>query len=420
MATWNAAIPDHDTTVFTDVQWLTHLNNAVNQRLALYSSWYLGVPTSGSVPPDVNVGDDVQGAGYWAALQSSVTGMLEGAWVRTDTPIDPATGFVYWTEKDLRTYLGLINSDFRGPTSEIALWRRKRPREVADQTQTQDVFANVLADGMIAWLLDTSALMRRASGAWTPALATDTPDVLDSNNPASGTSFMGSGLMQPGDYLGPWILTELRSVLNEVVWIPDQFPTMGTATAYTATASNSDMASAEAAADAAYGSGPTSAAADFTCAAVKYLDGYHLTANVGTTTTTAQSGDPVLGCAVEADFYVYPNILQNNASRLAPFPITAWDTQGISWLVQNQWCKWITLGPATGALSTPAWPTSLPPDWLAPTNWPSSGSGGAPAPGGFAGAGYAFGQNPSSSASDIIAVVRYDVTGGLAETAASP
>lgn len=408
MATWNTTIPAHDTTLFTDVEWVAHLCNAVNQRVA---AWLASPPAGGETTSPafgVAAGDDVQSYAFWHSVQENLSIILRiSAWVRQDNPVDPVGGFQLWDEASLRTYLGLANGDFRTtpPADPPPLWRRVAPREVRDMTQTQDTAGNTLGDGMVARLLDDSRIYTLNSGVWAPAPSA-TADLLDSDNPASGDAHVDPGVMLYGDYIGPWILSEMRAVINALVWVEDSYPpiTSGTGTVQAGQGDSQAAASADYPDVGAPGF-PFPAGGDVLGSAATVIDqgpgagpSTAYQAQTTSNTVTTQSGTDV---AIEADIYVRPEI-----DNVAAFDSLSFDGQGISWLVQNQWAKWTTVGPSAAPMVSPPWSSDLPP------NWPT------PVAGQRVASGYTIQQN-ATVYTDVIAVLRYDVSGGFDEQASS-
>jgi hypothetical protein len=405
MSSWNTDIPAQDTTLLTDLEWLQHLCNAVNQRLTAWEQVPLVGPAG--TPPEFGVaaGDDVQDSAFWRPLQGYVSlTLLVPVWARQDGPVDGPTGFVLWSETSLRSSLGLTNGEFRAtPPPHPTYWRRKTPREVADPSQDNDTQGNALADGMIARLLNDERIYTRVAGEWvsTPAAV---PDVLDSDNPASGNAHVDPGVMEPGDYLGPWVLSELRSVLNALVWVIDPYPVIAEDGATTQLGQGATAA----AADADYPSGvggfnfttSDSAPVVLGSAATQIdLAGGGVDAYAAQTISNTASSELIAGLAATVDFYVRAEI-----THVYPFASLTFSPQGASWLVNGQWVKWVTVGPGEGPAVTPPWSSSVPLDW------PPAIAGSKTA------CGYTI-LRDNAAYTDVIAVLKYDGPGGFDEQA---
>lgn len=193
----------------------------------------------------VAAGDYVAKADFWASLQAAVEGFIG-----TDTEsLDPYAKIGQWVPEDYdpdgRQYInddgfhhdfsspeeaalswGQIREDLEYPT-DLSSWRRKKPREVnlIDPAPDEDQDGNTLADGMIAWDVNTfsgpdfrSRLVKRTAGVWAEvSSAAESPDVLDSY--ASAPDACLPSTVQVGDYIGPWLFNELRDMINALTRI---------------------------------------------------------------------------------------------------------------------------------------------------------------------------------------------------------
>jgi hypothetical protein len=169
------------------------------------------------------------------------------------SPATPATGTIEWRSamfsiRELHTRIegtmafGFVRGAWSGGGSTApgsyslataladagspdTTWRRKRPREVTLNSfgltaGTTDSQGNTIAVGMKAINLSATFGLRSrvyectavgASTTW--ALnTTHPPDTLDSHAAAPDT--VGGGTHLSGDYIGPWLFTEVRDVLN--------------------------------------------------------------------------------------------------------------------------------------------------------------------------------------------------------------
>ncbi len=161
----------------------------------------------------INVGDDVQLATLFSGWQSTISSIASrnangGGWLKVApsalalTPYSTIGSQTWNGLSDVMTSLGY----------SAGTWTRKRPREISNTSSTSDTQGNARATNQVALNLADGLIYKFNGSAWVATIA-DPIDLLSSTSAAPNAVSAG-GTMQAGDYIGPWIFTELRDVIH--------------------------------------------------------------------------------------------------------------------------------------------------------------------------------------------------------------
>lgn len=169
--------------------------DAINERIQAHDS-----STAGYI---AHLTDGDYSLQAWFNLQESAQGLL----------LDAILAYADdWTPITYSTAFNIVDMQFPQPYP----LRRKYPREITSLSATG-------TDGWFARLIGGAShsgnIYERVSGVWLPAAVGSKPDILSD---VWGPSTTGSG-----DYWGPWILNDLRDLINRVV-VFGQFVQAGT------------------------------------------------------------------------------------------------------------------------------------------------------------------------------------------------
>lgn len=198
---WNTVYTSTDD--LFDVAVINRYVDALNERFYANGGLAVSALLSSPLPYFVD-GDDAQSASTYAFMQAIVERCI--GFYLDRAPTYDATTFTAGNYQ--------LNANVFGSWANYCAvkrggnaWTRKYPREFDTLAATQYRDTTAFANGHLAYNRADDRVYLRSAGAWVvQPVGTDADTI---------TAY---GQAQEGDFVGPWILNELRDAINDCVW----------------------------------------------------------------------------------------------------------------------------------------------------------------------------------------------------------